>query len=62
MTPTPTCLPYVLEKNEQNRKKCNKIENATPNLVKTNEVVWDAIRTAMDPEKKLQIGEIEIYR
>ena len=58
----PTCLPYVWRKNEQNHKKCTKIENATPNLVKTNEVVWDAIRTALDPEKKLQIAEIEIYR
>ena len=43
-------------------KKCTKIKNATPNLVKTNEIVWDAIRTALDPEKKLQIAEIEIYR
>ena len=40
----------------QRNRKCN------AKLVKTNEVVWDAIRTAMDPEKKLQIAEIEIYR
>ena len=58
----PTCPPYVWRKNGQNHKKCTKIENVTPNLVKTNEVVWDAIRIAMDPEKKLRIAEIEIYR
>ena len=29
---------------------------------KTEEVVWDDLRTAMKPEKKLQTAEIEIYR
>ena len=60
-TPPPAHLTFG-GKMDKIIKKCTKIENATPNLVKTNEVVWDAIRIAMDPEKKLRIAEIEIYR
>ena len=29
---------------------------------KTKVVVWDAIRTAIEPEKKIRTAEIEIYR
>ena len=30
--------------------------------METKVVVWDAIRTAMKPEKKIWTAEIEIYR
>ena len=31
-------------------------------MEKTKVVVWDAIRTAIEPEKKIRTAEIEIYR
>ena len=41
-----------INKNNENAKKWSK----------TNEAVWDARRTAMNPEKKFRTAEIELYR
>ena len=41
-----------INKNSENAKKWSK----------TNEAVWDAIRTAINPEKMFWTAEIELYR
>ena len=56
----------LIEKNwnwtkTEKHEKCKKLEKWRK-CENSNEAVWDAIRTAMEPEKKFWTAEIEIYR